>query len=424
MDLDPRTLIVASLLCAVLLGGLSLAFVTLVRSDRRLVAGWGRGMLVMALGILGIASRGAIPDWISVGVANGVLIGGIALAADSLRRVAGLRSRDAVNWTVVAALLTVMLVLSGDASSTPVRIGAVALAFTIIVSRAALVLHRWKPAGCARSLRFTRTVLWAVVLVSLVRLVGAVATRPESLMGGDNINAVTILSYAGVIVVVTLGVILIELELGQRDLVQAARFDDLTGLLNRGTFLEELDRHIESARPGDELSLAIFDLDNFKSINDTHGHLVGDRVLHTFALVLSTRVRRGDLVARYGGEEFALLMPATDKDHALAVSEDLRRHIADRGVTVDDRKIDLTVSGGVASLGTDGGSTESLMLAADTALYRAKHGGRNTIRSAAGSGGTTAAVEPSEGSALYEQSLQPVSATVPWGAARRRGVSR
>jgi diguanylate cyclase (GGDEF)-like protein/PAS domain S-box-containing protein len=152
-----------------------------------------------------------------------------------------------------------------------------------------------------------------------------------------------------------------------------ARTDQLTGLANRRTWDDELPRELARARRnGEPLSLAILDLDRFKSYNDTYGHPAGDRLLRGAAAAWSERLRTTDLIARYGGEEFAVLLPGCDAQAATKVVEHLRAAVPD----------DETCSIGVATW--DGSeSCEDLVGRADTALYRAKDAGRDRVVCAA-----------------------------------------
>ncbi|WP_394201784.1 GGDEF domain-containing protein [Shewanella waksmanii] len=163
----------------------------------------------------------------------------------------------------------------------------------------------------------------------------------------------------------------------------AAMTDQLTSLHNRRAFEEQVLGHIQDFRKkGLNSSLLIVDIDHFKSFNDTHGHVVGDKVLAYIALALKHGVRGEDFVARYGGEEFVLLLPDTNHSGALVVAEQLRQKIADKKLTIGkDKKLSLgniTVSIGVASLKSDD-DKESYFVRADEALYRAKSAGRNCV---------------------------------------------
>jgi diguanylate cyclase (GGDEF)-like protein/PAS domain S-box-containing protein len=158
-------------------------------------------------------------------------------------------------------------------------------------------------------------------------------------------------------------------------LARLAATDELSGLANYRTFRDRLSMEGERAkRHGRPLSLVLLDVDSFKAINDEHGHGVGDSVLIEFACRLTAQVRDSDLVARVGGEEFALLLPETDAAGALATAERVREAVEQGPFAIVGR---VTVSVGVCSLEESGGSADSLVLLADTALYWAKNSGRN-----------------------------------------------
>jgi diguanylate cyclase (GGDEF)-like protein len=161
-----------------------------------------------------------------------------------------------------------------------------------------------------------------------------------------------------------------------------SRVDAKTGLLNVSTWEREAQAELSrAARTGNPLALALLDIDHFKSVNDTYGHLVGDRVLRAVAGALTAQLRAYDRAGRFGGEEFVLLLPQTGAEDARGIAERLRNHIANMPVPVDDsegaRRVRFTISIGVSS--TDGASCEltDLLAAADAALYYAKRSGRN-----------------------------------------------
>lgn len=158
--------------------------------------------------------------------------------------------------------------------------------------------------------------------------------------------------------------------------------DDLTQLYNSRFLSQALRRETKRAsRNGRPLSLLFIDLDGFKSINDTHGHLFGSSALVEAAAVIRASARETDMVARFGGDEFALVLPDTGSDGALAVGERIREKIAAhgflRGAGLDIR---LTVSVGVATLPDVAETAEGLIQAADEAMYLVKDRGKNGIR--------------------------------------------
>jgi diguanylate cyclase (GGDEF)-like protein len=165
--------------------------------------------------------------------------------------------------------------------------------------------------------------------------------------------------------------------------IQRISFSDiLTGLANRRLFDYVLDRELKkSKRSGKPLSLLMVDVDFFKSINDTFGHLMGDAILEQVGAILKETFRNIDLPARYGGEEFAVVLPETDRENAIAAAERLRDRVAKHQFHIGNQYIGVTVSVGAATynkkLSQGAGDAESIILAADQALYQAKQLGRN-----------------------------------------------
>ena len=159
--------------------------------------------------------------------------------------------------------------------------------------------------------------------------------------------------------------------------------DDLTGLHNRRLLNDRLRVDVRAADADHPVSLILLDLDHFKRVNDTHGHVVGDQVLHALGRMLQTEVRVSDVAARYGGEELAVLQPGTDLDAATVLAERLRARIAALDwLQIVGVPLNLTVSAGVAS--TSGGETpRDLLRRADRAMYAAKAAGRDRVMTAA-----------------------------------------
>ncbi|MDQ8726099.1 GGDEF domain-containing protein [Bradyrhizobium sp. LHD-71] len=158
----------------------------------------------------------------------------------------------------------------------------------------------------------------------------------------------------------------------------AASIDPLTGLFNRRGFAELTSRMIEREEAaGRPVTVLIFDIDHFKAVNDRFGHPAGDEILKLFANVLVHTLRITDIVGRVGGEEFAAMLPCSVEDAATA-AERVRAVFANAGVQVDETPLATSVSIGVAG-GPPGTGFSALLAAADTALYRAKRGGRNRV---------------------------------------------
>ncbi len=175
-----------------------------------------------------------------------------------------------------------------------------------------------------------------------------------------------------------------EQKLAQMALHSLAVKDGLTGLANRRSFDERLESDwLHALREQVPISLLLVDVDHFKLYNDTYGHQKGDSCLKAVAAVLDTQVfRPSDLAARYGGEEFAVIMPTTDLDGALRVADRLRETVMElalpHSASQSDDRVTISIGAASAVPTIDQGSAD-LIAAADAALYRAKHAGRNRV---------------------------------------------
>lgn len=177
-----------------------------------------------------------------------------------------------------------------------------------------------------------------------------------------------------------------ELDENHRALKETSIRDPLTGLCNRREFDRRLrDELLRCKRYRHPLSLLMLDLDHFKAINDGHGHPVGDKVLREVADIVKHALRASDELARYGGEEFAVILPETADSGAQVLAERIRVAVAGHTLAIDDRRrINVTVSIGLANFPDDAGTDAKLIAAADSALYAAKRAGRNRVCSFAG----------------------------------------
>lgn len=207
----------------------------------------------------------------------------------------------------------------------------------------------------------------AICSVALLSQVSSLAARPPTP------PAQWVLFLA---VLLTLVAILVRVNRMQQD----ALHDVVTGLRNHRYFQTRLREELQrSERQGTPTALLIMDLDNFKQVNDHHGHAVGDAVLHGIAQTLAASARGTDVVCRYGGEEIAMILPGTPREDALRAGERLRQAVAQRA---DPRGLTVTISVGVAVYPTHAKQADALVTAADTAMYQAKRAGKNRVAEA------------------------------------------
>jgi diguanylate cyclase (GGDEF)-like protein len=238
--------------------------------------------------------------------------------------------------------------------------------------------------GTNLSLAFAAPVVLAALLTPLVTAlaVGVAATVAHTTAAAwtaEGLTAVVLVdaAIAGVVLIgsgAVVGILRSAFEQGRRD----AMIDPLTGVLNRRGFENTAERErIRAGREGLPLSLAYFDLDDFKKINDRLGHKAGDKILARFAETVGASVRGTDIIARVGGDEFVLLLPATDARQALVVVDRIRALLRDH--LPEDLDEPLTASVGVATFRNPPESIDALVFGADDLMYEAKERGGDTV---------------------------------------------
>ena len=223
--------------------------------------------------------------------------------------------------------------------------------------------------------------LHGMVLMLPILLGGLLSPQQEAFRA----NSIWVVIFAIELVLYALGTVFIIFMMVNDRTVRAhkaaASMDPLTGLLNRRGFSEATSRMIErEAKAGRPVTVMIFDIDHFKSINDRFGHPAGDEILKLFATVVTANLRISDLVGRIGGEEFAAMLPCATAETVLA-AERVREAFQFCGIEVDGAPVETTVSIGVAG-GPPDTELDVLLASADTALYRAKRSGRNRVETA------------------------------------------
>ena len=168
-------------------------------------------------------------------------------------------------------------------------------------------------------------------------------------------------------------------ERSERRYIHAARNDSLTGIANRGALVESAQRALRRCQSeGISFSLILFDLDRFKHVNDTFGHDVGDDLLRRFTDITRNVLRPNDIFGRYGGEEFIVVLPSATIEAAYVIAERIRHKFAEVGTLLGARRLDATVSAGVASA-TSTTTLETIIRDADLSMYEAKRLGRNRV---------------------------------------------
>ncbi|HEX9389701.1 MAG TPA: GGDEF domain-containing protein [Usitatibacteraceae bacterium] len=341
---------------------------------------WTAALCVYALIFALFASRGPVPEALSIIAPNSLFPVAVSLQAAALLEFYG--RRLGIWWHILPAFfVAVLFLLMLDSVATRMILsgtlfGGGMLALAVLTNR----LHDGVKQS-ARWLMMGGFLLGAVALFA--RTLSAIIEPPDAsgLLAPGLFQALSFFAGHTVLLTTSVGFLVLHKDRAEELAQRLAVTDPLTGTFNRRTFLELAEKEIaRSRRAGSALSLVMLDLDHFKRINDQHGHVVGDSVLIRFAKIVQSCLRREDLLVRYGGEEFCVLLPDVALDGAVALAERIRQSVERTGFGGGGNPLRVTVSAGVARLGReDSDNIAHLLKRADEAMYGAKAAGRNQV---------------------------------------------
>lgn len=397
MHLDVGTLAVVTVFVTALLGAM-LVFAGL---QNRAIPGpmwWGAAYILGSAGAGLMATRGTLPDFVSIDMANAFILLGYGLTWAGARVFDSRKVRPLV-IVLAPALWLLACRVPGFATHINLRIaiGSTMLAILAVMTAREFWRGRDEPLMSR----------WPTVVVLLAYAVALLSRLPATYFSPlpDN-NALIVggmfvlLAFAALLFTVVLAFLLLNMTKERTELQHkiAALVDPLCGVANRRAFLGGSQRLLaRQAIDREPLALLLFDLDRFKAINDHFGHAAGDRVLQMFARVVTRTLGAEVLFGRIGGEEFASLLPVGDIGEAVAIADRVRRNFAEAAARFSEGQLLPTVSVGV-TLGFDGKTeVEDLLVAADEGLYRAKAEGRNRVEAGppAGEEGARTVAAPS-----------------------------
>ena len=372
------------LLCAHLFsGGLVIAYM-IGRKRSKPLDTFLLSRLLQPIAWVLIGIRGQVPGMLMVAVANDLLFIGAALEMISL-----LLIKESFTSQVRKHYLTLLavcaLVFSAAALFGASEELRVALSSAFLALLMALPAYRLFTCGHPSVLQRVIAAFYGVnIVLLLLRAVGAVATDYDlGLLTPSIFNTALFVLLFLHLISGSMGFILLDKEKIDVDLLRAASVDGLTDTLNRQSFEKRAGEMIALfARRQEPVSCLLLDIDDFKKVNDTHGHVAGDEVLRQFALTIKGLLRYYDLLGRYGGEEFAILLPGADSGQAMEIAQRLRGSV--ESMSIDGNELlRCTVSIGVSTMipGMDT-KTEHYYRLSDKALYHAKDLGKNRVTAA------------------------------------------
>lgn len=370
----PTTILIVSSLVALAMAAVLFIVARTYPKTIRGVSEWALAALAIALSLPLFVGRGAIPDLFSIVGANLLVLAAFLMMNIGTRKFAGVRSEisPALLTLFILSYVVLFLLFTYVRPSIGTRI-AVSGAFTLVVILDLFVL-------ALRAL--PRTTGRRILVLSLAILIGARIVRLGSLALGfapptgvfdASLSQLAYIALPSIMIPLgTISLVMLASEKLREELEFSSRYDDLTHCLNKKSAMEELRRETARAsRSDNKLAIMLVDLDNFKIINDTHGHLEGDKVLADFSRQAKTFLRETDWLARFGGDEFMVILPDTDIKQASRVAA--RFHEAGRA----GRPVAWSVSIGISEWRDQDDSLDALLTRADQALYASKARGRN-----------------------------------------------
>jgi diguanylate cyclase (GGDEF)-like protein len=378
LQLDSYTLLVA---CCGLLVLLGFAFVFVWLRDRQSVwlLWWGLPIAATGAALAFYLRDTWSEDFVAITVGNAARIYAIGCLWYGIRLFEGRR----LPWGALTALTALWVALCfcpPFIESLTARVAGVSLILSTICALAAYELWGERDDGLRSRLPLRLIFASGAVLMFIRALISAVAPFP---VGATAIDPVwlAVFSYLGVGHILFAAIFFLTMTMERREAEQRnfALSDPLTGLLNRrafGDFALRMSRRRAGLR--DPMALLVLDLDHFKQVNDQHGHEVGDRMLKAFADACEDSVRPTDQLFRMGGEEFCFVLPGTNIDDAILIAERIRRRFEGVGVETPNGPASTTVSIGIAATAF-AIDVDTLLAAADAAVYEAKARGRNRL---------------------------------------------
>lgn len=342
---------------------------------------WAAALVAHTLGYVLYALRGQISDGLSIVLANALVASVFSLMIEG---VCQFQQRKAARFWVWAPVLVVAVSFALLLHNTLARVVLFAAVLFVQFAHLGTIMSRQWGSTPGRGKYFVvgGFGLFAVALGIRAMSVLLGAVDMKSITDTNPMQALLFSMATVAMVLANFGMVVMTKERADERNRELALHDELTGMNNRRYIQQTLTEHIAQAlRARRPLSVLMLDIDHFKRVNDTYGHLSGDKVLHDMSAIIRDRLRAQDVVGRWGGEEFIAVLPDTDVTGAMMLAEQLRVAVERAGFrSLDGQSLALTISIGVHALGTTYEDEHDDMIgAADRALYRAKDKGRNRV---------------------------------------------
>ena len=381
--LDTYTLHVVLIVSNLLMAGAM--WITFAGRFRAGLGPWTGSLIVQGFSWLLVLTRNDVADFASIGIATAFLVYCWSLQVSALLE---FHDRPTPRWLLYGPAIIAFLIVVIYVREPRARLVVCGIGFGLAQLVTSFLLLYYDVAAEKRT-RLLLAGSFFVMAAALFWLAFTAWFEPEALLptfGSHGGLGTSMLAFYGVTIASSFAFLLMHKERADRETHELATTDPLTGVYNRRTFKELAEPLLSRARRArTAVSLLLLDIDHFKTVNDTHGHLAGDQVLARFAELVRSCLRKEDLLARYGGEEFVVLLPGTAPSDAVGLAERIRNQVEKTRLHAGNDAVRVTVSVGVAGQkGEQLPNLEGILGHADRALYAAKAQGRNRVVATAG----------------------------------------
>jgi diguanylate cyclase (GGDEF)-like protein len=378
MDLDVNTLFMVTMHVEIMLG-LLLFFAWSQNFGKTSLAWWGSAHLMRAVSIELLGMYGSVPDSLSIDFANAILFGSFALTWCGAR-VFDRRPPELALSLVGVAVWLLACRFHAFVADSDIR---------VLIGSGIVTTYTWLTAyefwrGRDEALISRWPAIFMLFAHGALFLIHTPLGAAMHLSPGNKLAMsgwLELLSIEGLLFTISIAFILLAMAKERTEYRHrtAASTDPLTGIANRRGFLEQTAASRRAAAAAQPAAVMLFDLDQFKTINDRYGHAVGDRTLQIFADITKAHIGADGAVGRWGGDEFVAVIYNTSHEIAATVAERIQAAFEQAAADIDGRLVSATVSTGMAFSGHGAFELPAMLLQADQALYRAKSEGRNRL---------------------------------------------
>ncbi|MFM9970988.1 MAG: GGDEF domain-containing protein [Burkholderiales bacterium] len=380
MNLDIRTLDVAIIIICSVFGPVAFAFGSgqAYALSARL---WGAAVLALAGGLALVNSLGHLPEYFPQFFGPALFALGLTFAQLCARSARGLGMREPLGWGLLASFALAMFAAYYTSQSATLRHFLEMEFIGLMACKTAYEFDRCRELRDGRPMLTIATIFCLLGAVLLVRgLLGVPGLETGAAMEQDTIGALSRVGMIAGLLICTIVLLWVITETIARQVRELVSLDPLSGTLNRQTMIAQVVREISRTRrrANSRFSMLLFNVDNFRRINDAYGQDTGDKVLKSMANALRKTIRDYDLLGRIEGDSFMLVLPGTWGENAVNLAARAQKEIATQA-KLTTTKNSISVSVGIAVLGDNGEDWNALLLAAETAMRTAKGKGGNRI---------------------------------------------